>query len=325
MKASKLLLDEQPLVLLPQLAVAVGLNEAIVLQQINYWIKLKEKALARDCFKNGNYWVYNSYEDWRAQFPFWSTKTIQRTIRNLESLKVLISTDKYNAKKYDKTKWYRIDYEKLDLLGKEKEENILLKDKIITLKKDNEIIENTHKDKLSSGETIENTHRDTLSLSKRTNCPYGGGQLVLTNTRDYTETTTDIYHSVSHKEEDNDRRIDDKELESIFINCEFDHMKTYSYHSDLIDAVKQAVIDMYLSERLRVQQKWIPRKVVREGLMKLNHHIIEYALDKYKEASQREKIKSPKNYLQSCIYNSISECMLGTYSDAAFDLCNEYP
>ncbi|MTI53809.1 hypothetical protein [Geosporobacter ferrireducens] len=326
MNGSKLLLDEQPLVLLPQLAIVVGLNEAIVLQQINYWIRLKEKAQAKDCYKDGYYWVYNSYGDWRTQFPFWSTKTIQRTIRNLESLGILISTDRYNVKKYDKTKWYRIDYILLDALEKKNEKKVSLEEKTSIENKNAKAIENTHEDKLSSGETIGNAHEDKLSLSNRTTCPHGVGQSVLTNTRDYTEITTDIFivPSVSPKEKNPDRRTEDKELERIFLSCEFDHLKRYSTYSDLIDAVKQAVVDMYFAKELKVQQRWIPGKAVKEALIKLKPYIIEYALDKYREASQRERIKSPKSYLQSCIYNAVSECTLGVYAEVSYDLHNGY-
>ncbi len=35
---AKLLLNEQPLVVLPELACKIGLNEAIILQQLNYWL-----------------------------------------------------------------------------------------------------------------------------------------------------------------------------------------------------------------------------------------------------------------------------------------------
>ncbi|MED3782831.1 DnaD domain protein [Geobacillus stearothermophilus] len=104
---SKLLLDEKPLVILPSLAKEIGLNEAIILQQLHYWIQ--ESNNERD----GHRWVYNTYEDWQKQFPFWSIRTIRRTIKNLENKGIVIS-DYLNSMKIDKTKWYRIDYERLE-------------------------------------------------------------------------------------------------------------------------------------------------------------------------------------------------------------------
>ena len=36
---SRLLLEDEPLVVLPKLATVIGLNEAIILQQLHYWLE----------------------------------------------------------------------------------------------------------------------------------------------------------------------------------------------------------------------------------------------------------------------------------------------
>lgn len=312
---SKLLLDEQPLVLLPQLAIVIGLNEAIILQQINYWVKLKEKARAKDAYKDGNYWVYNTYEEWQKQFPFWSTKTIKRTIRNLEELEVLISTDIYNEKKYDKTKWYRIDYERLAFLEKGSDES---DEKVIS-----QNIEKSHGDNLSHGTILENAHEDKISPGEGQNVPMHRDKLSPPIPEINSEITTDIIQSFSH-DRMNDRMNDNQEneLKEILKRCEFEHLKSYYPHESLIDSVKQAVIDMYYAKELKVQDFIIPRSVLRESLKKLDYFVIEYVLTKYKSAAESEKIKSPKNYLKSCIYNAISECSLAVYADVSYDLNN---
>lgn len=102
-----LLINEPPLQVLPSLAVKVGLNEAIVLQQAHYWSN--KTTHEYDGFK----WFYKTYDDWQQEFPFWSSRTIRRVINNLEKQGYLISTCDYNKMPIDKTKWYRIDYEKL--------------------------------------------------------------------------------------------------------------------------------------------------------------------------------------------------------------------
>ncbi|KXG77376.1 hypothetical protein [Thermotalea metallivorans] len=312
---SKLLLDEQPLVLLPQLAIVIGLNEAIILQQINYWVKLKEKARAKDAYKDGKYWVYNTYEEWQKQFPFWSTKTIKRTIRNLEEIGILISTDIYNEKKYDKTKWYRIDYERLAFLEKGSDES---DEKVIS-----QNIEKSHEDKLSHGTNLENAHEDKLSPGEGQNVPMHRDKMSPPIPEINSEITTDIIQSFSH-DRMNDRMNDnqEKELQEILKRCEFAHLKSYYPHESLIDSVEQAVIDMYYATELKVQDTIIPRSVCRESLKKLDHFVIEYVLTKYKSAAESEKIKSPKNYLKSCIYNAISECSLAVYADVSYDLNN---
>jgi hypothetical protein len=104
---SKLLLDDKPLIILPSLAEKIGLNESIVLQQLHYWL-LESKNI-----KDGEKWVYNTYEDWQKQFPFWSVSTIRRIIGKLEK-ENLVFVGNFNKLKIDNTKWYRINRIQLD-------------------------------------------------------------------------------------------------------------------------------------------------------------------------------------------------------------------
>ena len=103
---SKLLIYDNPVMILPSLAQKIGLNEAVMLQQIHYWLVSSQHE------KEGRKWVYNTYRDWQLQLPFWSERTIKRSIKSLEDQGYLLSAN-YNRLKMDKTKWYSIDYEKL--------------------------------------------------------------------------------------------------------------------------------------------------------------------------------------------------------------------
>lgn len=103
------------LIINTDLALVLGdLNEAIVLNQLNYWLGINRKAGKN--FIDGRYWVYNSYSDWKANdFPYWSEKTIQRTFTRLENKGVVVSAN-YNKLAIDKTKWYTIDTVRLQEL-----------------------------------------------------------------------------------------------------------------------------------------------------------------------------------------------------------------
>jgi uncharacterized phage protein (TIGR02220 family) len=103
---NNLLITEPPLQVLPSLAVKVGLNEAIVLQQFHYWLQRSKKE------RDGRKWIYNTYAEWNKQFPFWGERTLRRAINGLEKAGYLITAN-YNAAGFDKTKWYSIDYDKL--------------------------------------------------------------------------------------------------------------------------------------------------------------------------------------------------------------------
>lgn len=117
--SSKLLIDEHPLQVLPSLAVAIGLNEAMFVQQLHYWHKRKEEARDTRYFRDGRWWNYNTYEEWHEQFPFWSIATLKRVIRSAEEAGYVISTSEYNERKGDQTKWYAIDHEALDRASEE--------------------------------------------------------------------------------------------------------------------------------------------------------------------------------------------------------------
>lgn len=116
MNFNELFVDKsKTLIINTDLALVLGdLNEAIVLNQLNYWLGINKKAGKN--FIDDRYWVYNSYSDWKAKdFPYWSEKTIQRTFTRLENKGVVVSAN-YNKLGIDKTKWYTIDTEKLQEL-----------------------------------------------------------------------------------------------------------------------------------------------------------------------------------------------------------------
>lgn len=116
MNFKELFIDKsKTLIINTDLALVLGdLNEAIVLNQLNYWLEINKKADKN--FIDDRYWVYNSYSDWKTNdFPYWSEKTIQRTFTRLESKGIVISAN-YNKLAIDKTKWYTINTKKLQEL-----------------------------------------------------------------------------------------------------------------------------------------------------------------------------------------------------------------
>lgn len=108
-----LLISEPPLMVLPSLAAELGTaDEAIVLQQLHYWLQRSNNV------RDGHKWVYNSMNDWLKQFPWIkSRKRLTRYFDDLES-RGLVVTGNYNKAAFDKTKWYRIDYDALSVLEK---------------------------------------------------------------------------------------------------------------------------------------------------------------------------------------------------------------
>lgn len=110
-QGSMLLINEEPLQVLPSLAILIGLNEAILLQQIHYWLRNPKSGVVRQ----GRKWVFNSYEEWQEQMPFWSARTIQRIAVELETRR-LVTSDTLGGR--DRRKWYTINYDEVDKLLK---------------------------------------------------------------------------------------------------------------------------------------------------------------------------------------------------------------
>ena len=87
----------------------IGVNGSIFINQLRYWLERSENK------RNGRVWVYKTYEQWAEELPF-SDRTVRRTVETLEVLGVIITTTEHNRKKYDKTKWYAINEEKISEL-----------------------------------------------------------------------------------------------------------------------------------------------------------------------------------------------------------------
>lgn len=118
---SRLLYDERPLVLIPELARLLkkekgfsGIDEALVLQQVHYWVVTNQRANRNE--NGGYFWTYNTFKAWAEQFSFlWSESTLKRIFARLEKRGFLVS-GRFNKSNIDRTKWYRVNYEELNRL-----------------------------------------------------------------------------------------------------------------------------------------------------------------------------------------------------------------
>lgn len=169
MNFKELFIDKsKTLIVNTDLALVLGdLNEAIVLNQLNYWIEINKKAEKN--LVDGKYWVYNSYSDWRINnFPYWSEKTIQRAFTRLENKGVVLSAN-YNKLAIDKTKWYTIDTEKLQELVDEfnsDEDKMTNRQDNMTDRQDNMTCRGGQNDRPLPEITTENINRDYTTENK---------------------------------------------------------------------------------------------------------------------------------------------------------------
>lgn len=114
---SKLLINESPLQVQPSLAKAIGLNEAVFLQQLHYWLGVSK--FVRDEKK----WVYNTYDEWLDQFKYMSLSTLKRTIKSLKD-QGLLCVEQFDNKRSNQVNYYAINYEVLNKIGEENSQAI---------------------------------------------------------------------------------------------------------------------------------------------------------------------------------------------------------
>ena len=117
------------------LILKIGYEESLILSRIEYWLGVCGKSILNE----RGLWIYNSQNEWKKQFAFLSLYKIKKIIKSLE-MKGLLISKKVNAKKCNHTKWYSIDFHKLnDLLTHSKSMNLI--DKKISPKATNRLVE----------------------------------------------------------------------------------------------------------------------------------------------------------------------------------------
>ena len=94
----------------PALAKEIGLNESLILLQIEFWISISNNE------RDGKRWTYQSVRDMQEKsFSFWSISTINRAVNKLIDEGYIIEGN-FNKMKYDKTRWFALSFKKLNEL-----------------------------------------------------------------------------------------------------------------------------------------------------------------------------------------------------------------
>lgn len=99
-----------PMLVYPSLAEKLGLNEAVFVAQLHYWLEKLKHVRIR--IEDGCCWIWNTVGDWLRQFCWMTRSTLERVIAKLEKLGVVLS-QKFEKHLWWHRKWYRLDYKKL--------------------------------------------------------------------------------------------------------------------------------------------------------------------------------------------------------------------
>lgn len=107
MTKAALLLDERIIAVQPALIRVLGASEAIILQQLHFWLT------RATCEHDGEMWVYKTYADWGDETGM-SQKAVRGALDRLRKIDVVIAVQNPRDP-HDRTRWWRIDYAALDI------------------------------------------------------------------------------------------------------------------------------------------------------------------------------------------------------------------
>lgn len=108
--SSKLITPESPLLVPPLLAAQIGLEEAIILQQVHYLCQIS-KHIKDD----GRRWFWKTLNDWGQTLPFLKMSSIRRAIANLRNFQ-LIDVCRHSQRTWYQANWFTINVENVEAL-----------------------------------------------------------------------------------------------------------------------------------------------------------------------------------------------------------------
>lgn len=298
-----LLFDEQPIVYDRTLAKILKSNgadrAATVLQQVHYWVENNKKNKKYEAYVNGYWWSYRSIREWHEKdFNHWTYALVRSLFKSLRDEGLLIALP-LSKDKSDRTNWYRINYEKLEKLY----ENFQNEKEYHLLKQTNAFVE---KQQIRS---VENEHLDLLENSK---CNQKNNKrLNKENNISYHSSSNNIIYSKSEQEDD--ERLTDKNIKDVssrkkyntqYFKDSFGYTRVSKDRQEEVDKWITYAVDVCLkvpSEMVHIGKLNVTAGELRDRLLELRHEHINYVLSKL---NPDIKISNHRNYMLSIMFNA---------------------
>lgn len=303
---SMYLFDEQPILANKTLAREIGLNEALVLQQINYWIEINKRS--GNNYFEGRYWTYNSIRAWHENdFDYMSIDTVKRTFSKLEKMGYLI-VGNFNKDPRDKTKWYSINDKKLEELYYEMREK--------KLNQEREIRE----------EATHNAMPNALVQNapmQYSNMPQPLPEITTKNSTEITSdisSNTSIYPSFYEISDDLDMEgmVDGNKKIKTYQSCleELRESTGYNDHYQIgnkeiargYDEIIKVLADVMMlnpDDTVTINQVKLPAYIVQERFTKLNSFHMDYIVETL--GNNESKIRNVRAFILTVAYNTPSD------------------
>ena len=290
-----LLFDEQPIVFDRTLARKIGDRHATVLQQVHYWIEVNRKKKNKEVYKDGYYWTYRSIKKWHEEeFDYLSFSTVRRTFDDLIEDGYLI-TGEYNKFGADRTKWYRVNKDKISKLY----EKITNEKHLSNMTNANAQNEQMEKSKMSSSEMLKMS-QPIQENNKRLNKE---------NISSHQSNNNIIYVNQNEKvnELNDSKNINDKSFRKYntqYFRDSFGYSRVSKNKQVELDKWIKYAVDICLmpsDAKLYVGKMRVTAGEVAQRLSELRHEHIQYIFDRLSQ------VKYPTNhqkYILAVLYNA---------------------
>lgn len=290
-----LLFDEQPIVFDRTLAREIGDRHATVLQQVHYWIEVNRKKKNKEVYKDGYYWTYRSIKKWHEEeFDYLSFSTVRRTFDDLIEDGYLI-TGEYNKFGADRTKWYRVNKDKISKLY----EKITNEKHLSNMTNANAQNEQMEMSKMSSSEMLKMS-QPIQENNKRLNKE---------NISSHQSNNNIIYVNQNEKvnELNDSKNINDKSFRKYntqYFRDSFGYSRVSKNKQVELDKWIKYAVDICLmpsDAKLYVGKMRVTAGEVAQRLSELRHEHIQYIFDRLSQ------VKYPTNhqkYILAVLYNA---------------------
>lgn len=290
-----LLFDEQPIVFDRTLAREIGDRHATVLQQVHYWIEVNRKKKNKEVYKDGYYWTYRSIKKWHEEeFDYLSFSTVRRTFGDLIEDGYLI-TGEYNKFGADRTKWYRVNKDKISKLY----EKITNEKHLSNMTNANTQNEQMEMSKMSSSEMLKMS-QPIQENNKRLNKE---------NISSHQSNNNIIYVNQNEKvnELNDSKNINDKSFRKYntqYFRDSFGYSRVSKNKQIELDKWIKYTVDICLmpsDAKLYVGKMRVTAGEVAQRLSELRHEHIQYIFDRLSQ------VKYPTNhqkYILAVLYNA---------------------
>lgn len=290
-----LLFDEQPIVFDRTLAREIGDRHATVLQQVHYWIEVNRKKKNKEVYKDGYYWTYRSIKKWHEEeFDYLSFSTVRRTFDDLIEDGYLI-TGEYNKFGADRTKWYRVNKDKISKLY----EKITNEKHLSNMTNANAQNEQMEMSKMSSSEMLKMS-QPIQENNKRLNKE---------NISSHQSNNNIIYVNQNEKvnELNDSKNINDKSFRKYntqYFRDSFGYTRVSKNKQVELDKWIKYAVDICLmpsDAKLYVGKMRVTAGDVAQRLSELRHEHIQYIYDRL---SQVKYPTNHKNYMLAVLFNA---------------------